>query len=89
MKDGPPVRSGDVARRKRGTTPAIRHELRQHAAIEPVIGHMKIDGHLGRNFLLGVTGMPSTPSSQASATTSVASIESRSPGRRLGRPNIA
>ena len=25
-------------------------------AIEPVIGHIKSDGHLGRNFLLGIKG---------------------------------
>ena len=26
------------------------------SAIEPIIGHMKSDGHLGRNFLLGTEG---------------------------------
>jgi IS5 family transposase len=29
---------------------------RRRAGIEPVIGHMKEDGHLGRNFLAGTTG---------------------------------
>src|SRR5215218_5039761 len=41
---------------KRGITPTIRRERRRRGAIEPVIGHMKNDGHLGRNFLLGADG---------------------------------
>ena len=41
---------------KRGVTPTIRRERRRRNAIEPVIGHMKSDGHLGRNFLLGTEG---------------------------------
>src|SRR4051812_16533854 len=41
---------------KRGITPTIRRERRRRNAIEPVIGHMKGDGHLGRNFLLGTEG---------------------------------
>ncbi len=45
-----------VSGQKRGVTPTIRRELRRRAAIEPVIGHMKEDGHLGRNFLAGATG---------------------------------
>ncbi|BAJ79394.1 putative transposase [Acidiphilium multivorum AIU301] len=45
-----------ISRQKRGITSTIRRELRRRTAIEPVIGHMKTDGHLGRNFLLGVDG---------------------------------
>ena len=45
-----------VAGRKRGVTPTIRRETRRRAAIEPVIGRMKDDGHLGRNFLRGTEG---------------------------------
>jgi transposase, IS5 family len=45
-----------VAGQKRGLTPAIRRERRRRAAIEPVIGHLKSDGLLGRNFLLGTEG---------------------------------
>src|SRR3712207_462744 len=41
---------------KRGVTPTIRRERRRRNAVEPVIGHMKADGHLGRNFLLGAEG---------------------------------
>jgi len=41
---------------KRGITPTIRRERRRRNAIEPVIGHMKEDGHLGSNFLLGAEG---------------------------------
>ncbi|HEV7268111.1 MAG TPA: IS5/IS1182 family transposase [Falsiroseomonas sp.] len=41
---------------KRGVTPTIRREIRRRAGIEPVIGHMKVDGHLGRNLLAGASG---------------------------------
>jgi len=34
----------------------IRRELRRRNAIEPVIGHMKQDGHLERNALKGSEG---------------------------------
>jgi transposase, IS5 family len=40
----------------RGITPTIRRERRRHNAIEPVIDHLKSDGHVGRNFLLGTEG---------------------------------
>jgi transposase, IS5 family len=45
-----------ISGQKRGVTPTIRRERRRRAAIEPVIGHMKSDGHLGRNLLLGTDG---------------------------------
>ena len=45
-----------VSGQKRGVTPTIRREIRRRAGIEPVIGHLKSDGHLGRNFLAGATG---------------------------------
>jgi IS5 family transposase len=45
-----------VSGQKRGVTPTIRREIRRRAGIEPVIGHMKEDGHLGRNFLAGCSG---------------------------------
>ena len=41
---------------KRGLTPSIKRSLRRRSAIEPVIGHMKEDGRLGRNFLKGRHG---------------------------------
>lgn len=41
---------------KRGVFGAIKRELRRRSAIEAVIGHMKTDGHLGRNFLKGRDG---------------------------------
>jgi IS5 family transposase len=45
-----------LAGQKRGLTPTIRRERRRRNAIEPIIGHIKGDGHLGRNFLLGTDG---------------------------------
>ena len=41
---------------KRGVHGQIKRELWRRSAIEPVIGHCKTDGHLGRNFLKGRTG---------------------------------
>mgnify|MGYP003556037738 FL=1 len=34
----------------------IKRELRRRSAIEPVIGHMKAEGHLGRCYLKGRAG---------------------------------
>ena len=45
-----------IARQRRGLTPTIKRELRRPSAIEPMIGHMKQDGRLGRNHLLGAAG---------------------------------
>ena len=45
-----------IARQRRGLTPTIKRELRRRSAIEPMIGHMKADGRLGRNYLLGAAG---------------------------------
>ena len=42
--------------RKRGLTPTMKRELRRRSAIEPMIGHAKTDGRLGRNYLLGHDG---------------------------------
>ena len=33
---------------KRGVFGTIKRELKRRSAIEPVIGHMKAEGHLGR-----------------------------------------
>ena len=34
----------------------IKRELRRRSAIEPIIGHLKAEGHLGRCYLKGRTG---------------------------------
>ena len=41
---------------KRGMTPALRRAIKRRNAIEPIIGHLKHDGLLGRNFLKGTGG---------------------------------
>ena len=41
---------------KRGITPALHKRLKRRSAIEPVIGHMKSDSRLARNFLKGANG---------------------------------
>ena len=37
-------------------SPAIKSEMKRRSAIEPVIGHIKNDGRLGRNYLKGKSG---------------------------------
>jgi len=36
--------------------PVIKRELRRRSAIEPIIGHLKAEGHLGRCYLKGRAG---------------------------------
>jgi IS5 family transposase len=45
-----------ISGQRRGVTPTIKKELRRRSAVEPVIGHMKEDGKLGRNWLQGSIG---------------------------------
>ena len=45
-----------ISGQKRGVHGQIKKELRRRSAIEPVIGHCKEDGHLGRNYLKGRLG---------------------------------
>jgi IS5 family transposase len=45
-----------VSEQKRGVTRAIKRELRRRAAVEPVIGHLKNDHRMDRNFLIGSHG---------------------------------
>jgi IS5 family transposase len=40
-----------TAGQKRRVTPAIKHEMRRRSAIEPVIGHIKAEHRMGRNYL--------------------------------------
>ena len=41
---------------KRGITRTLKAMIRRRSAIEPAIGHMKMDGRLGRNPLKGALG---------------------------------
>jgi len=45
-----------ISGQKRGVFGAIKRELRRRSAIEPLIGHMKAEGHLGRCYLKGRAG---------------------------------
>ena len=45
-----------VAGYRRGLTKAIKRALRRRSAIEPVIGHLKNEHRMGRNFLKGHQG---------------------------------
>ena len=36
---------------KRRVTPAIKRQMRRRAAVEPVIGHIKNEHRMGRNYL--------------------------------------
>ena len=54
--DVPTPRRVFISGQKRGVFGAIKRELRRRSAIEPVIGHMKADGHLDRCYLKGQAG---------------------------------
>ena len=41
---------------KRGVTDKIKRELRRRSAVEPVIGHLKSDHRMHRNYLKGRAG---------------------------------
>jgi IS5 family transposase len=45
-----------ISGQKRGVHGVIKRELRRRSGIEPVVGHLKDDGHMGRNFLKGRNG---------------------------------
>lgn len=51
---------GDIAifhqAQRKGLSPRTKRLLKQRSRIEPVIGHLKDDHRLGRNFLLGTDG---------------------------------
>ena len=40
-----------ISGQKRGVTPGIKRELRRRSAVEPVIGHLKAEHRMGRNYL--------------------------------------
>jgi transposase, IS5 family len=40
-----------ISGQKRGGTPQIKRELRRRSAVEPVIGHLKAEHRMGRNYL--------------------------------------
>ncbi|MFK4532177.1 hypothetical protein ABIA00_000360 [Bradyrhizobium ottawaense] len=62
-----------ISGQKRGVIGAIKRELRRCSAIEPIIGHLKAEGHLGRCTSKAAPATPPTSSSQPSATTFAAS----------------
>jgi IS5 family transposase len=41
-----------ISGQKRGVTPQIKRQLRRRSAVEPVIGHLKAEHRMGRNYLL-------------------------------------
>jgi len=54
--DAPNPRRVFISGQKRGVVGAIKRELRRRSAIEPVIDHMKAQGHLDRCYLKGHAG---------------------------------
>ncbi len=40
-----------IAGQKRRVTPKIKREMRRRSAVEPVIGHLKAEHRMGRNYL--------------------------------------
>jgi IS5 family transposase len=53
---GHPYTAVFVTGQKRGVTEKIKRWLKRRAVVEPIIGHAKNDGLLGRNWLKGRTG---------------------------------
>ena len=45
-----------ISGQRRSMTKRLRRLLKRRQAVEPIIGHLKTDGHLGRNYLLGMDG---------------------------------
>ena len=45
-----------ISGQRRRVTEAIKRELRRRSAVEPVIGHLKTDHRMGRNFLAHAVG---------------------------------
>ena len=45
-----------ISGQKRGVTPAIKKVMKRRAAVEPVIGHMKQEHRMGRNYLAHAAG---------------------------------
>ncbi|UCI18503.1 IS5 family transposase [Mesorhizobium sp. B2-1-8] len=45
-----------TAGQKRRVTPAIKRQMRRRSAVEPVIGHIKAEHRMGRNYLAGEQG---------------------------------
>ncbi len=45
-----------ISGQRRGVTEAIKRDLRRRSAVEPVIGHVKNEHRMGRNFLKGRHG---------------------------------
>jgi transposase, IS5 family len=45
-----------TAKQKRGVTPQIQREMRRRAAVEPVIGHIKNEHRMDRNYLAHRSG---------------------------------
>jgi IS5 family transposase len=54
--DVPNPRRVFISGQKRGVFGLIKRELRRRSAIEPIIGHLKTEGHLGRCYLKGHRG---------------------------------
>jgi IS5 family transposase len=65
-----------ISGQKRGVFGVIKRELRCRSAIEPIIRHLKAEGHLGRCTSKAAPAMPPTSSSPPSATTFAASSPS-------------
>lgn len=45
-----------ISGQKRGITATIKRELKRRSVVEPLIRHLKNEGRLGRNYLLGIEG---------------------------------
>lgn len=59
-----------TAGQKRRMTPQIKREMRRRSVVEPVIGHLKAEHRMGRNYLAHRTGDAANAVLAAADTTS-------------------
>jgi IS5 family transposase len=50
-----------TAGQKRNVTPALKRQMRRRSAVEPVIGHIKNEHRMGRNYLANQAGDAANP----------------------------
>lgn len=61
-----------IASQKRRMTEQIKRQMRRRSAVEPVIGHLKAEHRMGRNYLAGRAGDAANACWRPRATTSAA-----------------
>jgi len=72
---------------KRRMTPQIKRELRRRSAVEPVIGHLKSEHRMGRNYLWHRQGEPKGTESRSSPRRALDRAASSMRARKMPNSN--